>query len=70
MIKMSETGIPQKYWVHIRKEDSIAWSEVFRKNRLALRDENIYDGKALTLFRRVRCNLEPSLPECTAVDKE
>lgn len=70
MIRMSETGIPEKYWVRIKKEDSIAWSEVFRKNRLALRDENIYDGKALTLFRRVRCNLEPSLPECTAADKE
>lgn len=70
MIRMSETGIPEKYWVRIKKEDSIAWSEVFRKNRLTLRDENIYDGKALTLFRRVRCNLEPSLPECTAADKE
>ncbi|HVK98803.1 MAG TPA: putative solute-binding protein [Dongiaceae bacterium] len=70
MIKISETGIPEKYWVRVPREDSIAWSEVFRQNRLALRKENIYDSKALTLFRRVRCKLEPSLPECTANDKE
>lgn len=70
MIEASESRIPEKYWVHIKKEDSIAWSEVFRQNRLVLRDDNIYDPKALSLFRKVRCNLEPSLPECSAQDKE
>lgn len=70
LIRASEQRIPQKYWVHIKQEDAIAWSEVFRKNRLTLRDENIYDGRALTLFRKVRCKLEPGLPECSATDKE
>ena len=70
MIKDSEQRIPDKYWVHIKQEDVIAWSEVFRKNRLSLRDQNIYDGKALTLFRKVRCKLNPGLPECSATDKE
>lgn len=70
MIRSSEQRIPEKYWIHIAKEEAIAWSEVFRQNRLILRDENIYDGKALTLFRKVRCKLDAALPECSATDKE
>jgi len=70
VIEASEAQIPEKYWVRIPQVDSIAWSEVFRQSRIELRDKGIYDAKALKLFRKVRCNLTPVLPECTAQDME
>ncbi|MBV1884038.1 MAG: hypothetical protein KUG82_20530 [Pseudomonadales bacterium] len=70
IIKRSEEQIPKKYWVHIPEIDAIAWTEVFRQSRISLRDENVYNGKALRLFRKVRCKLQPASPECTAKNKE
>ena len=70
VIRQSETSIPKKYWITIPEDKKIGWTELFRLNRIALRDKGIYDGKALTVFRKIRCSKEPDLAECTAADKE
>ncbi|MBL4868527.1 MAG: hypothetical protein JKY67_19355 [Pseudomonadales bacterium] len=70
MIKQSEDGIPKKYWITIPDEKKVGWTEMFRLNRIALRDKGIYNAKALTVFRKIRCSIEPDLAECTAIDKE
>ena len=69
-ITTQEKNIPEKYWVNIDAKIKDTWKETFRQSRLALRDRNIYNGKMLTLMRKVRCNLEPSATECSAEDKE
>jgi len=69
-IEQSERTIPEKYWIDISDADKNAWNEMFRESRLALRDRNVYNGKALTLFRKVRCKVDPNLAECTSKDKE
>lgn len=66
----SETTIPEKYWINISDQAKDSWNETFRESRIALRDRKVYDGKALTLFRKVRCKLDSSLAECTAKDRE
>jgi len=70
MVEKTEENIPKKYWIAISNEDRDTWSETFRHNRIALRDKGIYSGKALKLFRKVRCKIEPDLAECTAENKE
>ena len=69
-IEQSEQTIPEKYWIEISDADKDVWNETFRESRIALRDRNIYNAKALTLFRKVRCKVDPNLAECTSKDKE
>ena len=69
-IEQSEQTIPEKYWIDISDADKNAWNEMFRESRLALRERKVYNGKALTLFRKVRCKVDPNLAECTSKDKE
>lgn len=69
-ILASEERIPKKYWMEVDKELVDTWTDTFRQNRLALRDQGIYNGKALTLYRKIRCNVDPDLAECSAEDKE
>ncbi|KZZ76292.1 hypothetical protein A3765_24205, partial [Oleiphilus sp. HI0130] len=53
----SELTIPEKYWIDINDKTKDNWNELFRESRIALRDKGVYDGKALTLFRKVRCKI-------------
>jgi hypothetical protein len=69
-ITESEATIPDKYWINISQETKNEWNEFFRKSRIALRQENVYNAKALTVFRKIRCKIDPKLAECTARDKE
>lgn len=65
-----ESKIPQKWWVSISETDMDSYNEVFRQSRIKLRDQGIYNGKMLTVMRRLRCKKNPQLAECTAADKE
>ena len=69
-IKASEATIPNKYWINISQETKNEWNEFFRKSRIALREEEVYNAKALTVFRKIRCKMDASLAECSSKDKE
>lgn len=69
-IEQSEQTIPEKYWIEISDADKDIWNETFRESRIALRERKVYNAKALTLFRKVRCKIDPNLAECTSKDKE
>ncbi|WP_231882990.1 putative solute-binding protein, partial [Oleiphilus sp. HI0132] len=66
----SEQTILKNYWINISQETKDKWNEFFRKSRIALREEGVYNRKALTLFRKIRCKMDASLAECTSKDKE
>ena len=70
LVKDAEEEIPEKYWINISDTQKNHWNEKFRESRIALRDRGTYNAKALTLFRKVRCKVEPSLAECTSKNKE
>lgn len=69
-IEESEATIPEKYWIEISEENKNNWNETFRESRIALRDQKVYNAKALTLFRKVRCKVDSSLAECSSKDRE
>lgn len=67
----TEERIPEKYKIHIDDKTKDEWNELFRESRIAMRDQGgIYDPKALTLFRKVRCQVDPKLAECSSSNKE
>lgn len=69
-IEQSEATIPDKYWINISDESKNSWNDFFREARITLREQEVYNAKALTLFRKVRCKIDPELAECTSKDRE
>ena len=70
IVKKHEESIDNKYWVDIPTSDIEKYQEMFRQNRLELKENKIYDGTLLTLMRKVRCKTNPQASECTRADKE
>jgi hypothetical protein len=70
MVKSSEQKIAKQWWVSIPENDMANYNEVFRQARIRLRDKGIYNAKMLTIIRRLRCDDNPTLSECSAADKE
>ena len=63
----SEKRIPEKHWLTIPPDDMKRYDEMLRDVRVQLRDDaklKLYDGKALTLFRKARCKKDPARAEC------
>ncbi|TNC80977.1 MAG: hypothetical protein C9356_11565 [Oleiphilus sp.] len=69
-IEQSEATIPKEYWIDISSASRDSWNELFRGIRMSLREEKVYNTKALTLFRKVRCKIQPGLAECTSKNRE
>lgn len=62
-----QTGdIPQSVWIAITDQEKSEYQVLMQEARVALRDRGYYDGKMLTLQRKVRCKIEPANAECSA----
>lgn len=79
MVKEYEKDIPDDAWIEIPDSDIVGYQEMFRQNRIQLRDgedehgnqvPEVYNGDMLTLLSKVRCRINPELAECTAPDRE
>lgn len=75
LIKKAEDGIPDKQWINISEDDIQGYQEMFRENRLEMRDgkngaPEVYDPKMLSLLSKVRCASNPGASECTAANRE
>ena len=75
LIQKNEKNIPQDKWVNISEADIGGYQEMFRENRLQLRDgtdgaSKVYDPRMMSLLSKVRCASNPGASECTAANRE
>lgn len=70
IIRDAEAAVPKKWWVPLPEEQRDEYNAQTRKVRLSFRDQKIYDARMLTLLRKVRCKIEPTLAECTEANAE
>jgi len=70
IVKKHENKIDEKYWMNIPETSIVKYQEMFRQNRLELRDSGKYDKRMLTLLRQIRCKTNAQAAECTSSDKE
>ncbi|MDX1635264.1 MAG: putative solute-binding protein [Marinobacter sp.] len=75
LILKNEKNIPQEKWVKISEADIGGYQEMFRENRLQLRDgtdgaSKVYDPRMMSLLSKVRCASNPGASECTAANRE
>ncbi|MFE8070178.1 DUF6091 family protein [Marinobacteraceae bacterium S3BR75-40.1] len=64
IIEDAEAEIPQKYWMYPAEDKIGKYERMLQQVRLQLRDEGVYDPKALRLMRVIRCKVDPTAGEC------
>jgi solute-binding AdeT-like protein len=64
IVEVAEAEIKEKYWVRPSPENMEGYTKMLREVRISLRDEGVYDAKALRLMRKVRCKKDPANAEC------
>ncbi|MBW4933931.1 putative solute-binding protein [Marinobacter sp. F4206] len=75
LISGQEEAIPEDKWVRIPEQDIQGYQEMFRQNRLEMRDglngaPDVYHPKMLGLLSKIRCASNPAASECTAANRE
>lgn len=75
MIGGLEKAIPEDKWIPIPEKDIVGYQEMFRENRLEMRDgvngaPVVYSPKMLSLMSKIRCSSNPGASECTADNRE
>ncbi|WP_372964374.1 putative solute-binding protein [Marinobacter sp.] len=75
LIASQEKAIPDAQWIRIPDKDIIGYQEMFRENRLEMRDglngaPDVYSPKMLNLLSKIRCASNPGASECTADNRE
>ncbi|MCG8312902.1 MAG: DUF6091 family protein [Pseudomonadales bacterium] len=70
IIRAAEEAIPRKYRLPVPKCNREEMEAMSKRIRLRFRDEGIYDGKMLTLLRKIRCKVDASRAECTDPNAE
>lgn len=75
LIESQEAAIPDEKWIRIPDQDIVGYQEMFRENRLEMRDgvnraPSVYDPRMLKLMANIRCSSNPGAAECTAANRE
>ncbi|MBN7771114.1 hypothetical protein KUV44_07505 [Marinobacter daepoensis] len=75
LIESQEKAIPDEQWIRIPEKDIVGYQEMFRQNRLDMRDgmsggPGVYHPKMLSLLSKIRCASNPGASECTADNRE
>lgn len=68
-VKGYESEVDPKYWVRVPDANRARYQEMSRMSRIDLVREGIYDKKMLSLLKKIRCQKDPSLAECSLGDE-
>ena len=64
LVEVAEAEIKKEYWMRPTAENMEGYTKMLQEVRISLRDEGVYDAKALRLMRKVRCKKNPTNSEC------
>ncbi len=64
IVRKAEAEIKQESWMRPKPEDVAGYDKMLREVRISLRDEGVYDEKALNVMRKIRCKTNPTSAEC------
>lgn len=65
IVQRYESDIDTKYWIPVSDANRIRYDEISRQARISLVQDGIYDGKMMALLRKIRCQKDPTRPECS-----
>lgn len=64
-VNQAYSEIPANYWVKLEDEQREEYEDMIKKVRLTLRDEKVYDSKAVSILWKIRCKYDPGAKECS-----
>jgi hypothetical protein len=64
-----EAAIDPKYWIRITEASRARYQEMSRLSRIDLVSDGIYNKKMMALLKRIRCQKNPQLAECSLGDE-
>lgn len=65
VVGQAEKVIPEKYWLDIPDADKVKYVSLMREARIQLTKEGFYDPRMISMLKKVRCKVDPSLGECS-----
>lgn len=68
-VKGYEAEVDPKYWVRVTDANRTRYQEMTRISRIDLVHDGIYDKKMLSLLKKIRCQKDPTLAECSTGDE-
>lgn len=70
VIRNYDATIPPMAWIDIDPEDAVKYTLLLRESRIQLAQQGLYDRRGLKVIKRIRCNVNPSDPECATKSEE
>jgi ABC-type amino acid transport substrate-binding protein len=70
LIRQSDNGIPPTTWTELSAENAYKYSLMLRESRIDIAQQGVYDKRGLKVIKRVRCNVNPTDPECSTKSEE
>jgi hypothetical protein len=70
LIKKADAGIPPGTWLDLSVENSYKYTLMLRESRIDIAEKGLYDKRGLKVIKKIRCNVNPSDPECTTKSEE
>lgn len=65
MLERYASFVDQKYWIKSTPANLQRYDEMSRVSRMSLTEQGIYDRRMMSLLKRIRCQHEPTLSECS-----
>jgi hypothetical protein len=65
LIKRADGTIPAKFWLDPTEVDAERYVNLMRDGRIDMAEKGFYDKKGLKIIKRIRCDVNPSAPDCS-----
>lgn len=65
LIKRADATIPAKFWLDPTEADAERYVNLMRDGRIDMAEKGFYDKKGLKIIKRIRCDVNPSAPDCS-----
>lgn len=68
-IELAEKKIKPEYWININPREAEGYDRIVREMRIRLMRDDVYNKKMLVLLKKIRCQQNNQLFECTLHDE-
>lgn len=65
LTKRADATIPAKFWMDPTEAEAERYVNLMRDGRIEMADKGFYDKKGLKIIKRIRCDVNPSAPDCS-----
>lgn len=65
LTRRADATIPARFWMDPNEADAERYVNLMRDGRIEMADKGFYDKKGLKIIKRIRCDVNPTAPDCS-----